>query len=131
MRLGSWTGDSETNAAVEQVAHHAAFARRHPRIGPVAAGADRTFTIAGACGVPGSARAVSLNVTVTGPTSAGNVRVFPAGSAVPDVSMLNYSAGQTRANNLDVGLGTNGDILVDGLANGSVQAIFDVVGWFE
>ena len=44
---------------------------------------------------------------------------------------VSFSAGQTRANNVAVELGTNGDLLVDGLASGSVHAIFDVVGWFE
>lgn len=73
--------------------------------GPVVAGADRTFAIVGpACGVPPTARAVSLNLAVTQPTAAGNVRLYPAGAAVPTVSAINYSAGQTRSNNAVVGL---------------------------
>jgi hypothetical protein len=99
--------------------------------GPVVAGMDRTFTIEGRCGVPTTARAVSLNVAVTQPTSAGNIRLFPAGSAVPVVSMLNYSAGQTRANNAVVGLSDNGRLTVHVEPSGSTHVILDLNGYFE
>jgi hypothetical protein len=98
---------------------------------PVAAGADRTFTITGRCGVPATAKAVSLNVAVTQPTAAGNVRLFPAGATVPVVSTLNYSAGQTRANNAVVGLGDTGGLTVHVEPSGSTHLILDVNGYFE
>ena len=103
-----------------------------PYGGPaIAAGSSRSFVIRGRCGVPATAKSIAGNLTITSPTAAGSLRVVPGGTGSTGTTTASFSAGQTRANNLDVGLGTNGDILVDGLANGSVQAIFDVVGWFE
>jgi hypothetical protein len=81
--------------------------------------------------VPATAKSVAGNFTVTGPTARGALRVVPGGTGPTGTTTTNFSAGQTRANNLVMALGTNGDLLVDGLAGGSVQAIFDVVGWFE
>jgi hypothetical protein len=98
---------------------------------PVAAGADRTFTITARCNVPTTARAVSLNVAVTEPTAAGNVRLFPAGSSVPVVSMVNYSAGQTRTNNAVVGLSDTGRLTVHVEPSGSTHVILDVNGYLE
>jgi hypothetical protein len=98
----------------------------------LAANGMRTFTIGGTCGVPASARAVSLNVTVTGGTDAGDLRLFPGGSPLPLVSAINYSAGQTRANNAIVTLGPGGTVAVQcDQATGSVHFILDVNGYLE
>lgn len=100
---------------------------------PLAAGSVTRFALAGgSCGVPATARAVSLNVAVTGPTTAGYLRLFPAGGAEPLSSALNYRAGLTRANNAIVGLGGAGEIAVRvGQASGTVHVIVDVNGYFE
>jgi hypothetical protein len=50
--------------------------------GPVLDGQEtRTFTASGSCGIPSTARALSVNVAVTAPTSVGNLRLFPSGQA--------------------------------------------------
>jgi hypothetical protein len=100
---------------------------------PLAAGSLRRFALAGLpCAVPATARAVSLNVTVAGPTGAGHLRLFPAGGAEPLSSTLNYTAGLTRANNAIVGLGAAGEIAVRcGQAAGTVHVVVDVNGYFE
>ena len=99
----------------------------------LAAGADRTFVIAGRCGIPTTARAVSVNLTVTGPTDFGHLVVFPAGGVVlATTSAINFRPGQTRANNAIVTLGAAGDIVVrTGMASGGVQFILDVDGYFD
>jgi Gametolysin peptidase M11 len=103
-----------------------------PYGGPaISAGSSRSFVIRGRCGVPATAKSIAGNFTVTGSTAAGLLRVVPGGTGPTGTTTASFSAGQTRANNVAVGLGTNGDLLVDGLASGSVHAIFDVVGWFE
>ena len=85
-----------------------------------------------ACGVGYGARALALNVTVTGATAAGNVRVYPAYSPVPNVSVVNYAPGQTRAGSVVIGLSPGGDLAVRASqATGSVHVILDVVGYFE
>jgi hypothetical protein len=100
---------------------------------PLAAGSVKRFALAGLpCAVPATARAVSLNVTVAGPTGAGHLRLFPAGGAEPLSSTLNYAAGLTRANNAIVGLGEAGEIAVRvGQASGTVHVVVDVNGYFE
>jgi hypothetical protein len=98
----------------------------------VAALTERTFTLAGRCGIPASARALSLNLTATGATAPGNVVLFPGGSSSPSTSTLNYAAGATRANNAIVGLGANAALRVrSNQTSGSVHLILDVNGYFE
>jgi photosystem II stability/assembly factor-like uncharacterized protein len=105
-----------------------------PRGGPaLAAGADRTFTIAGPpCGIPAGALAASVNLTVTGATAAGNLRLYPADVPLPEASSINYSAGLARANNAIVPLSELGDIKVRcSQASGTVHFILDVNGYFQ
>jgi hypothetical protein len=50
----------------------------------LAANTTRTFAVAGPlCGVPGTAKAVAVNVTVTGETHAGSLSLYAAGSERP------------------------------------------------
>ncbi|MGO9301335.1 MAG: hypothetical protein ACLQEG_13500, partial [Acidimicrobiales bacterium] len=49
--------------------------------------------------VPATASTAVLNVTVTNPTDAGFLTVFPEGETpMPTVSNLNFSSGETVAN---------------------------------
>jgi hypothetical protein len=106
--------------------------RGQPGRPALAAGVARTFPISGTCGVPATAWAVSLNVTVTQPTAAGNVRLFPGGTPAPLASTVNYRAGITRANNATAALGTAGDLTaLASQASGTVHLILDVDGYFE
>ena len=108
-----------------------------PLGGPaLVAGATRTFTITGTgpgqCQVPATAKAISINITVTQPTSLGFLTLFPGGTAAPLASNINFRAGQTRANNDIVPLGTNGTLsVVDGQATGTTDFILDVNGYFQ
>ena len=104
-----------------------------PRGGPsLVAGADRTFTVGGICGIPATARAISVNLTVTAPTAPGFLTLFPAGGPPPLASAINFRAGQTRANNAVVTLGPGGGVVVRaGMASGGVQFILDVNGYFD
>ncbi len=96
------------------------------------AGMDRTFTVAGTCGIPATAKALSVNLAVAQPTAAGNLRLRPGGMPVPLVSSINYTAGQTRSNNGVVPLNNSGQITVFcGQASGTVHFILDVNGYFE
>ena len=104
-----------------------------PLGGPaLVAGAQRTFTLTGICGVPSSARSLSLNITVTGPTAAGDLKIFAAGTSVPTSTTMNYSAGQTRANNAIPSLSTSGALIVQcDQPSGTVHLIVDVNGYFQ
>ncbi len=87
-----------------------------------------------ACGIPSDAKAVSANLTVTGPAAAGSILVYPAslGSA-PLTSTLNFRAGQTRANNAILMLATDGSGAVNVLngSAGSTDFIIDANGYFR
>jgi hypothetical protein len=90
------------------------------------------ISLVGACGIPPSARAVSLNLTVTQPTRAGNLRLYPADIAVPVVSSLNYVAGLTRANHAVATLSDSGAVaILCAQASGTAHVIVDVDGYFE
>jgi hypothetical protein len=96
------------------------------------AGADRVVPLFDQCGIPATARAVSVNLTVAGSTAAGNLRLYPAGTAVPTASSINYVAGLTRGNNAIAGLNDLGELAVRcSQASGTVHLILDVSGYFE
>ena len=97
----------------------------------LSAGQTRSWVLRGQCGVPATARAIAGNLTATGPTAAASVRLAPGGSTATGTTTLSFKAGQTRANNVMSGLGASGDVLIDGLASGTVDLVLDVVGWFE
>ena len=100
--------------------------------GALSCGTERALTmVGGTCGVPTGAKAVSLNVTVTGSSATGNVRVYAAGAPAPSASTINYVAGQTRANNAVAPLSTAGQIAVLCSPTGTAHVIVDVNGYFK
>ncbi len=99
--------------------------------GALACGTERNVTLVGTCGVPSGAKAVSLNVTVTQPSAAGNVRLYAAGAPPPTASNLSYSAGQTRANNAIAPLSTAGQMAVFCSPSGTAHVVVDVNGYFK
>lgn len=103
-----------------------------PYGGPALAGNDsRTFTLTGQCGVPSTAKAVSVNVTVTQSTAAGDLKLYASGGTLSVSTAMNYAAGQTRANNAVVALGSGGVIVQTDQPGGTVQFILDVNGYFQ
>jgi hypothetical protein len=94
------------------------------------ANANRSFTIAGQCGIPASAAAVSFNFAALNVGAAGDLRVFPAGGSVPLVSTLNYNSSTPNiANAAIVELGAGGAITVRADAV-SIDLIIDVNGYY-
>jgi uncharacterized repeat protein (TIGR01451 family) len=105
-----------------------------PLGGPALEGQEtRPFAVVGYCDIPVTAKALSLNVTVTQPAAQGNVRLFPADQAVPSTSTLNYVTGQTRANNAVIPLSSTGElaVFVAQPVGTTVHLIIDVNGYFE
>ena len=81
-----------------------------------------------ACGIPASARAYSLNVTVVPLGPLGFVSVWPTGLDQPTVSTLNSSDGRVKANAALVPRGINGAVTV--FASHPTHAILDINGYF-
>jgi hypothetical protein len=91
--------------------------------------------VTGFCGVPATARSVALNVTVVGGTGDGYVALWPADLPIPVTSVINFRAGQTRANNAIALLATDGggDLATQAsvAGAGTVHLILDVSGYFQ
>lgn len=97
----------------------------------LAAGSTRIFPIWNQCGIPGTAKSISVNLTVTQPTAPGHLILFPGGTP-PGVSNINFRAGQTRANNAIVPLSATGTLSVtDGQSSGTTHFLLDVNGYFQ
>jgi hypothetical protein len=73
-----------------------------------------------------------VNLTITSPTSPGFVTLYPADGTRPLASSINFSPGQTRANNavLPLAVDATGFRVFNGSA-GTVHVILDVNGYFE
>ena len=85
-------------------------------------------------GVPADATAVVLNITSRGASATTDVRVYPTprapGAPVPDVSNLNVSKGQTRANLVTVPVGQGGMVRLRNSA-GSTDLLADLAGFYS
>jgi hypothetical protein len=92
----------------------------------------RARLVRSGCGIPAEAKALSLNVTVTGATTDGHVLV--AGSPwASGTSTLNFRAGQTRANSSVVTLDPRRNLAALAVLapGGAVDLILDVNGYFR
>jgi len=97
-------------------------------------GAQRTFNVVAAtCGIPSSAKSVSVNLTVTQTTAAGSLAVYPGNGAPTGTTSASFAAGMTRANNAILCLATDGTgtIGVENDAAGTVHFVLDVNGYFQ
>jgi len=72
--------------------------------------------------------AVSLNVTVTGPTTDGYVTVFPTGETRPTASNVNFDRNQTVANSVIAKVGSGGKVTLHSSA--PTHVIVDVAGYY-
>jgi hypothetical protein len=97
---------------------------------PLPAGPGRTLIARGATtGVPATATTIIANVTVTESTANSFVSVRPTG-ALPGASNLNFAAGETIANLVTVGIGTDGTITLT-TAQGATHIVVDLVGYYD
>jgi hypothetical protein len=97
-----------------------------PALGPNVA---RDFPVQSSpCGIPATAQAYALNMTVVPTGGVGFLTTWPAGSPLPVVSTLNASSGAVTANAAIVPAGAGGAISV--FASDSTHLIIDVNGYF-
>lgn len=107
------------------------------RPGPpgLSSGVVRPFGAMGKCGIAANAVVLEANVTVTGADGNGFVSILePIGTPPPPpvtatTSLINYSAGQTRANAARIRLSAAGSFWL--LASGAkTHVIVDVSGYY-
>jgi hypothetical protein len=97
------------------------------------------FDGSGNCGIPTTATAVSVNVTLAQPGSNGNIRLWPYGGSMPLISTLNIiSTDNALANGAIIPLPTynaaNPDISVrfttGNRVGTTIHLVLDVTGYF-
>ncbi|HUQ95105.1 MAG TPA: hypothetical protein VM120_25735, partial [Bryobacteraceae bacterium] len=97
--------------------------------GPIMAGAtSRVFPMAGVCGVPFTAQAFSLNVTVVPSGPLAYLTLWPTGQNQPTVSTLNSFQGRVLANAAIVPAGAGGAVTI--FATNLTHVILDINGYF-
>jgi hypothetical protein len=95
----------------------------------LSANVGRDFSIPGSsCGIPATAQAYSLNMTVVPPGPLAFLTTWPAGQQQPLVSTLNSFAGKIVANAALVPAGVNGAISVS--PSNPTDLIIDINGYF-
>ncbi|MEH0824849.1 MULTISPECIES: right-handed parallel beta-helix repeat-containing protein [unclassified Micromonospora] len=99
---------------------------------PVAANSEIVLPIPSISGTPAAdITAVVLNVTVTRPTAAGFISVYPDGDGVgaPQSSNVNFVAGETVPNLVTVPM-ANGRIRLRNTGSGTVHLVADLQGFY-
>jgi len=69
-----------------------------------------------------------LNVTAVNPAAAGYLTAYPAGTAPPTASNLNYRTGETVPNRVYVPVSADGDVSFT--VNVPTDVVVDISGWF-
>lgn len=94
---------------------------------PLAAGG--TITLSLTSSLPAGVTTVAMNITETGATGNGVLTVYPAGTSLPNASNLNFSTGQTLANEVIVPV-VNGKVQIHDAGHGAVHVIADLAGYY-
>jgi hypothetical protein len=95
----------------------------------IAGGTSREFDISsGPCGIPSTAKAYSLNVTVVPKGYLAYLIVWPTGEQQPKVSLLNSFDGRVKANAAILAGGNNGGVSV--FASNDTDVLLDINGYF-
>jgi hypothetical protein len=112
------------------------FDSRQVGDGPaLASEATRSILVAGRCGVPATAKAVSVNFTTVSPSGNGVLQAFAGDQPSPDTTVVSFSAGSTRANSglVQLALNATGTTALRATISGAgaVHVVLDVNGYFE
>ncbi len=91
---------------------------------------QRTIPVAGACGVPATAKQGVVKLTVSQGTGQGNVQLFPGNVTSPPSGILRFSRGAARSAGFTLPLGNGGISLLPFVAgNGTVRVTLEVDGY--
>ncbi len=95
----------------------------------LSAGLARSLTVRGRGGVPNSATAAVLNVTVIDPSLDTFLQVWPSGGAQPGTSSINANAHDVVPNLVTSPLGNDGAAML-AVSNGTAHLAVDLVGYY-
>lgn len=91
------------------------------------AGQVLTIQVAGVRGVPADAKAVSVNVTVTGAAGSGYLTAWPCGER-PLASTANFTAGESVSNAAQLPLSADGRLCI--FTQTAAHVVVDMNGWW-
>lgn len=97
----------------------------------LAASESRSLDFTGLCGIPASAKALSLNVTVAGPAQNGSLTVLPYDAPLATTTTLWYDAAVNRADNAIVPLARDGTVRLRAVTTQQTHLVVDVNGYFQ
>ena len=99
--------------------------------GPIQGGTSRSFTVPqlGSCGIPTSAAAYSLNVSVVPQGPLGYLTIWPTDEVRPVVATLTSLDGRIKADAAIVPAGTSGAVSV--YVTNTTNVVLDINGYFE
>jgi hypothetical protein len=97
---------------------------------PVGADSVLSFQVGGVSGIPATVSAVVFNLTVVQPESDGYITAYASGTARPDTSNQNFSAGQIVPNSVTVPVGADGKVNLFNRSSGTTRLIADVSGYY-
>ncbi|KRA20412.1 hypothetical protein [Lysobacter sp. Root604] len=85
----------------------------------------------GGCGLPSDASAVTLNITVVDPGTAGYLTVYPTGGVRPLASSLNYRNGDIVGNEIIARIGGDNLPSFTLYSYAAADVVIDVAGYFS
>jgi hypothetical protein len=97
---------------------------------PVFAGLPKPIQVAGKCGIPADARAITANVTAIAPSVTGSLVLYPSNLLQPSTTTVSFIAGQTRASFAVLPLAIDGSGLTALAPTATVDLALDVSGYF-
>ncbi len=95
--------------------------------GLLVGGTTLELTVGGRNAIPANAYAVTLNLAVTQPSSAGFVTIYPCGTALPLASNINFNSGDTISNAAMARLGASGKVCL--YSSATTHVVVDINGY--
>jgi glucose/arabinose dehydrogenase len=101
--------------------------------GPFVSGASRVLTLVPGSAIPSTAAAITGNLTVVDPRSAGWVALTEQPTPSPGTSTLNFPMADTRANGVTSPLSPSGTVglVFVGTSGSTTNLILDITGYFH
>lgn len=101
--------------------------------GPSLLPGQRVFVGTGKCGIPATAKALAVNLTVIAPGATGHLKLFPGNAAPSAATAISFSTGRTQANNATILLASSGSgaFGVDNTTGTGIHVAIDVFGYFQ
>lgn len=98
---------------------------------PLAAGATIDVQLTGIGGIPAEGvGGLMIDIIAVTPEKAGWLMAWPTGEAQPAVTVLDFTAGASRANTLMIKPGAGGSIRIKNGSDGPVHLVVDIHSWF-